>query len=111
MIDYEKPVGFFLSSRWMYGPLVAFLPLAAQCATLRIPFTLEEQSTGKVLAGYDGENERGEDGEIKQKVVEAGAVFLDELAMMLFFAEKKEYLAKCMADLGTAYHGEDPTQN
>ncbi len=100
MLDYEKPVGFFLSNVWKYGPLYVFLPLAAQCASLKTPFTIEEQGTGRVLAGYDGVAEQGADDEVKQAILGAGVVLLDELGLLVFFAANKESLVQYLAERG-----------
>ncbi|WP_414039376.1 hypothetical protein ACJU26_09110 [Acidithiobacillus sp. M4-SHS-6] len=59
-MDYTQQVGFFLSKLWRFGPLYAFLPLAAQSLILDIPFTLED-SAGNVLMAYNGEEVTGND--------------------------------------------------
>ena len=58
-MDYTQPIGFFLAKLWRFGPLYLFLPIAAQCLILDVPFTVEEPG-GRALLAYDGKQVDGE---------------------------------------------------
>lgn len=58
-MDYTQQIGFFLAKLWRFGPLYVFLPIAAQCLILDVPFTIEETG-GKALLAYDGKQVDGE---------------------------------------------------
>lgn len=58
-MDYTQQIGFFISKLWRFGPLYVFLPIAAQCLILNVPFTVEEEG-GNMLLVYNGENLVGE---------------------------------------------------
>lgn len=97
-MNYETEIGFFMSEEWRFGPLFAYLPVAGVCLAQGKPFSIEESGTGKILAGFDGAVDFGEDREIQAAIIAVSLLSIRELTLLTYLYENREALEKVVSD-------------